>query len=49
MTARQAYESLVVHSRESADLGAALSLLSWDQQVMLPRPPIPAGPPRSGP
>lgn len=36
MTARQAYDALVAHSRESADLGAALSLLSWDQQVMLP-------------
>ncbi len=36
MTARQAYDSLVAHGRESADIGAALGLLSWDQQVMLP-------------
>ncbi|WP_300163447.1 carboxypeptidase M32 [Solidesulfovibrio sp.] len=36
MTARQAYDNLAAHGRESADLAAALSLLSWDQQVMLP-------------
>lgn len=41
MTANDAYQHLVAHSRESADLGAALELLSWDQQVMLP----PAGHP----
>jgi len=36
MTAREAYDRLVAHGRASADIGAALSLLSWDQQVMLP-------------
>ena len=36
MNESQAYASLVAHGRESADLASALSLLSWDQQVMLP-------------
>ena len=36
MNANDAYASLVAHGRESADLASALSLLSWDQQVMLP-------------
>ena len=36
MTARDAYDRLTAHGRASADIGAAVSLLSWDQQVMLP-------------
>jgi carboxypeptidase Taq len=36
MNARDAYEKLLSHSRASADIISALSLLSWDQQVMLP-------------
>jgi len=36
MTPANAYAALTAHSRESADLASALSLLSWDQQVMLP-------------
>lgn len=36
MNARDAYDSLVAHGRTSTDLASSLSLLSWDQQVMLP-------------
>jgi len=36
MNARDAYDKLLAHSRASADIAAALSLLSWDQQVMIP-------------
>ena len=36
MNSRQAYDALMAHSRASADIIAALSLLGWDQQVMLP-------------
>lgn len=36
MNARDAYDQLVAHGRASTDLAAGLSLLSWDQQVMLP-------------
>jgi carboxypeptidase Taq len=33
---RDAYGRLVAHSRATTELAAGLSLLSWDQQVMLP-------------
>lgn len=36
MNAREAYAKLTEHSRTTAELSAALNLLSWDQQVMLP-------------
>ncbi len=36
MNAKDAYAALAAYSRESADLASALSLLGWDQQVMLP-------------
>lgn len=36
MNAREAYDRLAAHGRSSTDLASALSLLSWDQQVMLP-------------
>ena len=36
MNARDAYDKLLAHSRASADIAATLSLLSWDQQVMIP-------------
>ncbi|MHC1789440.1 carboxypeptidase M32 [Solidesulfovibrio sp.] len=36
MNARNAYDTLLAHSRASADIASALNLLSWDQQVMLP-------------
>lgn len=36
MNPQEAYQKLVAYGRESTDLAAAMSLLSWDQQVMLP-------------
>ncbi len=36
MNARDAYDRLTTHSQISTHLASALSLLSWDQQVMLP-------------
>jgi carboxypeptidase Taq len=36
MNAKDAYAALAAHSRACADLASGLSLLSWDQQVMLP-------------
>jgi carboxypeptidase Taq len=36
MNANEAYANLAAHGRTSADLASSVSLLSWDQQVMLP-------------
>lgn len=36
MQASEAYDRLAAHSRESALLGSALSLLYWDQRTMIP-------------
>lgn len=36
MNADEAYANLAAHGRTSAHLASSLSLLSWDQQVMLP-------------
>ena len=36
MNANDAYAKLMAHSRASADIASTLSLLSWDQQVMIP-------------
>lgn len=36
MQPRDAYDRLLAHSRAITELSAALSLLSWDQQVMIP-------------
>lgn len=36
MNATDAYAALAAHSRRTTAIGSALSLLSWDQQVMLP-------------
>jgi len=36
MTAREAYDRLAAHSLVTTELAAGLSLLDWDQQVMLP-------------
>lgn len=36
MNAKKAYDCLTAHSRTSAELASSVSLLSWDQQVMLP-------------
>jgi carboxypeptidase Taq len=36
VNARDAYARLAAHSRATTELSAALELLSWDQQVMLP-------------
>lgn len=36
MNPRDAYDRLLAHSRAVTELSATISLLSWDQQVMLP-------------